>query len=123
VLHAALRGALQRSLARGDFRIIAYVVRGARLELIVEADNARALARGMQGFEVAAARRLNRATARTGTVFPDRYRPRILATRAAVRAALASIGITRRVAWPASYLLRIELVPRASLARMANPDP
>ena len=119
----AIRRALRRSLARGDFRIIALVVRKRRLELVVEADSALALARGMQGFQVAAARHWNRSCGRTGTVFPDRYRPRALRTRAEVRAALATVGARRRVAWPATHLLRIELPRGVLAARLADPDP
>jgi len=122
-LLTALRRALRRSLARGDFRIVALVVRKRRLELVVEADSALALARGMQGFQVAAAKHWNRARGRTGTVFPDRYRPRTLRTRAEVRAALATVGVRSRVAWPATYLLRIELPTGVLPARLADPDP
>jgi hypothetical protein len=43
--------------------------------LIVEADDAAALARGMQGFQIAAARRFNRLARRRGTLFGDRYHP------------------------------------------------
>lgn len=122
--YAALHRAVRRSLGRADFRIVALVVRARRIEALVEADSALALARGMQGFEVAAARRLNRALRRRGTVFPDRYRMRILATRAAVRAALGSLGsVGERVAYPDSQLLRLELVPLASPPRAADPDP
>jgi hypothetical protein len=122
--YAAIRRAVARSLARADFRIVSIVVRARRVEAIVEADSALALARGMQGFQVAAARRLNRAHHRRGTVFPDRYRMRVLATRAAVRAALAAFAsASERVAYPASYLLRIELVPLALPPRVSDPDP
>ena len=64
----------------------------------------------MQGFQVAAARHLNRAHRRSGTVFPDRYRMRILATRADVRATLSSLTPTTRAAYPQTYLLRLALV-------------
>lgn len=116
-IHAAVRRAVHTSLARTDFRIVQLEVRRSRLELVVEADDHHALARGMQGFQVAAARRINRRLARRGAVFPDRYRARILRTRAAVRAALsrsaraeAGPGAhTRRIAWPHTWLLRVEL--------------
>jgi hypothetical protein len=122
--YAAVRRALRRSLARDDFRIISLVIRARRIEALVEADSALALARGMQGFQVAAARRLNRAHRRRGTVFPDRYRMRVLATRAAVRAALSALGsVGERVAYPETYLLRIELVPLALPPRTIDPDP
>jgi hypothetical protein len=104
--YAAVRRAFHRSLARGDFRIVSLVIRRHRIEALVEADSATSLARGMQGFQVAAARHLNRAHRRSGTVFPDRYRMRVLATRAAVRDALASLSPTTRTTYPCTYLLR-----------------
>lgn len=124
VAYAAIRRALRRSLARADFRIVSIVVRARRIEALVEADSALALARGMQGFQVAAARRLNRAHHRRGTVFPDRYRMRVLATRAAVRATLATFGaVEERAAYPMTYVLRVELLPLARAPRAADPDP
>jgi hypothetical protein len=83
--YAALGRALQLSLRRADFRIVQIAIRRRRLELVVEADDRIALARGMQGFQVSAARALNRACGRRGTVFADRYRARPLRTFAAVR--------------------------------------
>ena len=80
----------------------------SRLELIVEADDKLALARGMQGFQVSAAKSLNRAARRRGTVFPDRYRMRILATRTDVRDAIGRLPLQRTDAWPQTWLLRIE---------------
>ena len=85
-LYTAIRRAAERSLARTNFRIVHLALRRQRLELVVEADDRIALARGMQGFQVSAARALNRARARRGTVFPDRYRATALRTRAMVRA-------------------------------------
>jgi hypothetical protein len=49
---------------------------------------------------------------------------RVLATRAAVRAALSALGsVGERVAYPETYLLRIELVPLALPPRTIDPDP
>lgn len=121
--YRALDRALRTSLARTDFRIVHLAVRAARLELIVEADDKGALARGMQGFQVAAARHLNRALARTGGVFPDRYRAAILRTRHAVRAVLAGLPArgapvaSRSPCWPETWLLRVELTPARPRAR------
>ncbi len=89
-----------------------------RLELIVEADDRIALARGMQGFQIAAARALNRAFGRRGAVFADRYHARPLATRAAVRAAVVELPpATLAAAWPLTWLLVVELVPARSWRR------
>jgi hypothetical protein len=103
----AIRRAVDRSLARCDFRIVQLALADRRVELVVEADDRIALARGMQGFEVSAARALNRALGRTGCVFVDRYRPRLLITRAAVRAVIRSraVNFGPRIAWPATNLL------------------
>jgi len=61
------------------------------VHLVVEANDAGALARGMRAFEIAAARRLNdavskaRAHTRRGRVFADRYHARILRSPREVR--------------------------------------
>lgn len=110
--YRALRRALARSLARDDFRIVHIALLRTKLELIVEADSSIALARGMQGFQVSAAKSLNRLAGRRGTVFPDRYRMRILATRAGVRDAIGRLPLARTDAWPQTWLLCAELAAR-----------
>ncbi len=76
----AVERAIDNTHVRADFRIVDVGVTGRRdrddhgLELVVEADDRMALARGMQGFQVAAARALNALASRRGTVFADRYR-------------------------------------------------
>lgn len=114
--YAALRRAVCVSLARADFRIVRLAVRTSRVELVVEADDRIALARGMQGFQVAAARALNRALRRRGNVFVDRYRPAILRTRRAVRAALGALpapapasSLPSSPAPATTWVLRVEL--------------
>lgn len=117
--YAAIRRALVISLGRADFRIVHLAIVANRIELVAEADDRLALARGMQGFQIAAARALNRRAGRTGTVFPDRYRPRILRTRPAVRAVLAGLS-TERAAWPQTWLLVVELAPSATIRRRSS---
>ncbi|MEO8841491.1 MAG: hypothetical protein ABI591_07615 [Kofleriaceae bacterium] len=107
----ALARAVQRSLARTDFRIVELAVVAGRLELVVEAADRHALARGMQGFQVAAARHLNRLRGRSGAVFPDRYRARPLLTRGAVRALLHAPIAWIRHAWPETVMLVATLLP------------
>lgn len=124
--YGAIRRAIRTSLARTDFRIIELEIRASRLELIVEADDKAALARGMQGFQIAAARHLNRATGRRGTVFPDRYRAKILTTRRAVRRALAALPVRERTCSPCTWLLRIDGRPprrRSAHRRRQRPPP
>ncbi|HEY1553615.1 MAG TPA: hypothetical protein VGF94_02215, partial [Kofleriaceae bacterium] len=102
--YRALRRALVVSLARPDFRVISLAVRARRIELVVEADDRIALARGMQGFQVAAARHWNRDLGRRGQVFRDRYRARALRTAHELRAVVTATWT--RTGWPASALLQ-----------------
>ena len=120
LIHRALRRALGLSLARADFRIVHLAVHARRLELVVEAQDMATLARGMQGFEVSAARSLNRKARRRGNVFPDRYRMRVLATRAAVRGVLGALGSSHRHAWPETVLLVDELERTTARTRDAG---
>ena len=103
----AIERAVNRSLMKSDFRIVHVALAHRRVELVVEADDRLALARGMQGFEVSAARAINRALHRAGCVFADRYRPRALRTRAAVRAVVQqrTFATAPRVVWPTTNLL------------------
>jgi len=90
----AIRAALPSTFRRTDFRICELSLERDHVHLIVEASDERALARGMQGFEIAAAHRLNAAVSKTtgrrrrGRVFSDRYHARILRTPTQVRHAL-----------------------------------
>jgi REP element-mobilizing transposase RayT len=90
----AVRSALPTTFRRTDFRICQISLQREHLHLIVEASDERALARGMQGFEIAAAHRINAAISKTrgrprrGRVFSDRYHARGLRTPTEVRRAL-----------------------------------
>jgi hypothetical protein len=106
--YRAIRRAVRTSLGREDFRIVELEVRATQLQLIVEASDKAALARGMQGFQIAAARYLNRVARRRGAVFPDRYRAQILATRRAVRRAIREMPARERTCSPETWLLRID---------------
>lgn len=98
--------AIELSHARENFRIVHLAIHEARLELVVEATDKRALARGMQGFQVAAARSLNRAARRAGNVFPDRYHARSLGSRHALARVVARLprGARTRLGAPESPL-------------------
>lgn len=72
----AVARALSLAHERGDFRILDVQVRRDAIHLVIEATDKLALARGMQGFQVSAARGINRAARRSGSVFADRYRAR-----------------------------------------------
>jgi putative transposase len=69
---------------RGGMRIAHYSIQGNHLHLIVEAESATALSRGMQGLSVRIARRLNRHLGRQGPVFADRYHSHLLTSRRAL---------------------------------------
>jgi REP element-mobilizing transposase RayT len=61
-------------LAHKDrFRVVEFSVQSNHVHLIVEAEDARALSRGMQGLKIRIAKRLNALFGRRGTPFTDRY--------------------------------------------------
>jgi hypothetical protein len=72
-------------------RIVEYSVMSNHLHLLVEAANARALARGMQALCIRVAKRLNGFFGRSGRVFADRYHSRALRTPREVRNALVYV--------------------------------
>ena len=81
----AVRRAMERTLQRENFRIVHVSIQRNHIHLICEADDARALARGLQSFQSSAAHRLNTAASRQGTVFPERYHAEVLTSRAQTR--------------------------------------
>ena len=93
----ALRFASLTAARHADaFRIIHVSVQRDHIHLVVEAHDRLRLARGLQSFEISAARLLNRTTRRRGTVFPDRYHARILRTPSEVRNAVAYVLLNGR---------------------------
>jgi len=83
--YQAIREATLTTARREDFRIVHLSIQRTHVHLIVEADDKRALASGMQGFQISAAKHLNAAISknrpgprRRGTVFPDRYYAEII---------------------------------------------
>ena len=96
-MYQACRRALARVLGRDTFRIAHISLQDGHLHTLVEADNERALAKGMQAFEISAARYINQAlsklrgTQRRGRVFSDRYHARAITTPLAARHALAYV--------------------------------
>jgi REP element-mobilizing transposase RayT len=107
--------ALHRSFVRADrslgLQLCDFSVQGNHLHFLVEAENTRALSRGMQGLAIRMARALNRVMQRRGKVFADRFHAHVLRTPTEVRNALA-------------YVLRNHAVHAARLGRdtMANAD-
>jgi REP element-mobilizing transposase RayT len=87
-LFPVLRAALFAGADRLGLRVIHFCVLSNHLHLIVEADGAQVLGRGMQGLCIRLARRLNRALGRKGRVFVDRYDAHVLRTPSEARNAL-----------------------------------
>jgi REP element-mobilizing transposase RayT len=73
---------------RDDFRVIEFSILSNHLHLIIEAESAEALARGISAFQIRVARRLNKLFGRCGKVFASRYHNRPLRTPREVRNAL-----------------------------------
>jgi REP-associated tyrosine transposase len=69
----SFRDAFLLGCEKDGFRICQFSVQRHHIHLVCEADSAERLARGVQGFEIRAARRLNRRVGRKGRVFSDRY--------------------------------------------------
>jgi putative transposase len=91
LLYNELREAV-RQTRRDDFRIVEYSVQRDHVHMLVEADDAAALAAGMKSFAVRAARRLNsRALRRHGSVWADRYHRRDLGSPRDVRDAIVYV--------------------------------
>ncbi|MCB9559118.1 MAG: transposase [Kofleriaceae bacterium] len=101
-VYRAMRRALITSLRRDDFRVVHLSIQGNHIHLVVEATNATALARGMQGLQISAAKHINRAIGRRtgarrrGQVFADRYHPRVITSPRQARHALAYVLNTWR---------------------------
>jgi putative transposase len=70
---------------RFGFRLVHYSVMGNHMHLLVEANDRRALGRGMKGLGVRIARGLNRLMRRRGMVIGDRYHAHILKTPTEVK--------------------------------------
>ncbi len=87
VLRAAFAAGCARNL-QGTFRLCHYAVLNDHLHLICEAQDRRALARGLQGLLIRIAKALNKLWSRRGSVFADRYHDRILTSPREVRNAL-----------------------------------
>ncbi len=69
----ALRHAFVHGCSKGRFRICQFSVQGNHVHLVCEADDALALARGIQGWKIRVTRRLNKLWHRSGTLWDDRY--------------------------------------------------
>ena len=81
---------------RPGFRLVHYSLQGNHAHLLVEADDQRALGRGMKAIGARIARAVNRIAGRTGRVLADRYHARPLSTPREVRNALRYVLLNAR---------------------------
>src|SRR5262245_2747607 len=92
--------ALERAFVQGcdrfSFRLTHYSVQTNHMHLLVEASDATALSRGMQGLAIRMAKAVNRVLGAKGKVFADRYHARALKTPREVRRALAYVLLNAR---------------------------
>src|SRR5262245_11446493 len=83
----------------GFFRIVHISIQGTHVHLLTEAGSKEALSRGMQGFQISAAKHINRAYSeklrlarrRRGSVFPDRFHEEIIKSPRQARHALSYV--------------------------------
>ena len=80
-----------RRASRDAFRIIEFSIQANHVHLLVEADDKRALSRGVQGLAIRLARVVNGCLGRRGRVWDDRWHGRALGSPREVRNALVYI--------------------------------
>jgi REP element-mobilizing transposase RayT len=97
-VYQAIREATLTTARREDFRICHLSIQHNHVHLLVEAADKHALAAGMQGFQISAAKHLNAAISkgrpgprRRGTVFPDRYHAEIITSPTQARHAISYV--------------------------------
>jgi REP element-mobilizing transposase RayT len=95
-MYKALRDATITAALRERFRIVHISLQRTHVHMIVEADHKTALARGMQGFMISAARNINTALGdgarrRRGKVFADRYHVVVITTPTRARHAISYV--------------------------------
>ncbi len=95
--YSALREALLVAARRDNFRVVHISIQRQHVHLLVEAADRPALTRGMQSFEISAAKRLNAAITepgqprRRGSVFLDRYHAQVIESPKQARHCLAYV--------------------------------
>ena len=95
-LYQAIRRATITAALREWFRIVHVSLQRNHVHMLVEADHKAALARGMQGFQIAAAKHINAAIghgvqSRRGKVFADRYHVEVITTPTRAHRALGYV--------------------------------
>ena len=87
-LFVEVRKALSAAKDQFGFALVHFSVQRDHLHLIAEANDRRALSRGIQGLSIRLALAVNRQLERKGRLFADRYHARVLRTPREVRFAL-----------------------------------
>ena len=95
-LHRAIARATITAAISANARIVHFSIQKTHLHAIVEADSAKALSRGLQGFQVSAAKRMNAVLRRSGPVFVDRFHARYLRTPTQTRHAIRYVLLNWR---------------------------
>jgi REP element-mobilizing transposase RayT len=95
-LYKAMRDATITAALRERIRIVHVSIQRTHVHLLVEAEDATALARGMQGFQISAARNINTALGkgcqrRRGRVFSDRYHLTVITSPTQARHAIGYV--------------------------------
>jgi REP element-mobilizing transposase RayT len=96
-IYKAIRAASITAAQRGRFRIVHISIQQTHVHLLVEAENKLALARGMLGFQISAARNINTVLGedasrrRRGRVFVDRYHLVVISSPTQARHALSYV--------------------------------
>jgi REP element-mobilizing transposase RayT len=86
-----LRSVMLERLGRTHFRVVHASIQGNHIHMMCEADDRLALSRGVQGFKISTAKRLNKIRNRSGEVFADRYHEEVLTSPTQVRRCLAYV--------------------------------
>jgi REP element-mobilizing transposase RayT len=93
---AVIVAALRAVRGRADFRVVQLSVQTNHLHLLIEADDAAALADAMRSLGTRLGKRLNKLFGRKGRLFEDRYHVRALTTPREARNVLAYVLLNAR---------------------------
>jgi len=92
----AVRRAFKAGRGGVSFRVVHFTVQSNHLHLLVEADDKRALSRGLTALSIRIARALNRELRRKGRVFAERYHARDLQSPREVRICVTYVLLNNR---------------------------